>query len=130
MPRGPQARPDEPWFAVKCLFSHPSRANETDGNLYEERITLWRVSTFEEAFSLAEAEAREYASDDCIFVRATDCFHLFDESVGHGSEVWSVMRGSHFDAETYAQTFCATSRDRTAYTSSDPDESTSDIRTA
>ena len=130
MPRGPKASPDEPWFAVKCLFSHPNRANESDGNLYEERITIWHASTFEEAFALAEAEAREYASDDCVFIRATDSFHLFDESVGQGSEVWSVMRGSHMDAELYAKTFCTTPRDRTAYSRSDSDESSPNTRNA
>jgi hypothetical protein len=123
MPRGTKASSDEPWFAVKCLFSHPDRASDADGNLYEERITIWRASTFEEAFALAEAEAREYAADDCQFVRAAQAFHLFEESVRHGSEVWSVMRGSHMQPELYIETFCATPRDRAAYSSSDPDES-------
>jgi len=108
-----QISPDEPWFAVKCLFSHPSRASDAEKALYEERITLWRVSSWDEAFRLAEAEAQEYASsDNCIFHFTTDAFHLFDESVGHGTEVWSTMRGSGMDPETYKQTFCSTPRDR------------------
>lgn len=48
----------------------------------------------------------------CTFVRATDSFRLFEESVGNGSEVWSVMRGSGMEQELYAQTFCATPQDR------------------
>jgi hypothetical protein len=32
-----QISPDEPWFAVKCLFSHPSRASDAEKALYEER---------------------------------------------------------------------------------------------
>lgn len=103
------------WFAVKCLFSHQSRSSDADGNLYEERITVWRCAGSEEAFALAEAEAGEYASEEgCSFVRSTDSYHLFEESVNHGSEVWSVMRGSHMDPEMYAQTFCATARDRSS----------------
>ncbi len=61
---------------------------------------------------MAEAEAAEYArSSTCTFVRATDSFHLHAASVGHGSEVWSLMRGSGMEPELYAETFCATPRD-------------------
>jgi hypothetical protein len=74
---------------------------------------FWHASSWNEAFRLAEAEAQEYAnSDDCIFHFATDAFHLFDETVGHGTEVWSTMRGSGMDAKTYKTTFCATPLDR------------------
>jgi hypothetical protein len=108
---------DEPWVAVKCLFSHPNRVKDSEQNLYEERVTLWQAGSFDEAFRLAEAEAKKYAaSDDCIFVRTTDAFHLFDQEVGHSSEIWSTMRGSGMDAETYASTFCCTSRDRVTFT--------------
>ena len=105
--------PSQPWFAVKCLFSHPSRADDSERFLYEERTTLWRAASFQEAFELAEAEAAAYALDcHCTFVRATDSYHLFAESVGHGSEIWSRMRGSGMEPELYAETFCATPRDR------------------
>lgn len=104
---------DERWFAVKCLFSHPTRARDGDQNLYEERTTLWRASSWEEAFKCAEGEAQEYAkAENCIFHFATDAFLLADGSVRNGSEIWSQMRGSGMDPETYEQTFCATPRDR------------------
>jgi hypothetical protein len=107
---------DEPWIAVRCLFSHPNRKSDSEKNLYEERITLWRASSFREAYTLAEAEALTYAeSDECIFVRATDAFHLFDGVVSNGSEIWSIMRGSGMGAEQYANTFCSTPSDRAAY---------------
>jgi hypothetical protein len=96
--------PSQPWCAVKCLFSHPSGAHAEDHFFYEERITLWQVSSFDEAFALAEAEAAAYArSNTCTFIRATDSFHLSDREVGHGSEVWSVMRRSGMEPESYAQ---------------------------
>ena len=115
---------------MKCLFSPPNRASDANGNLYEERLTIWQASTFEEAFALAEVEARAYATDDCQFVRAAQSFHLFDESAGHGSKVWSVMRGSHMELELYIATFCTTPRDRAAYSSSDLDESSPEISNA
>ncbi len=93
-----QISPDEPWFAVKCLFSHPSRASDAEKVLYEERITLWRVSSWDEAFRLAEGEAQEYASsDDCVFHFATDAFHLFEETVIFENLIWDQCNMLDFD---------------------------------
>src|ERR1043166_2393056 len=61
----------------------------------------------------AEDEARRYAEENgCVFVKSTDSFHLFDEGIGSGSEVYSMMRGSNLDPKSYFHTFCLTSRDR------------------
>jgi len=45
---------EEPWYSVKCLFHHPRLNDRGDDYLYEERITLWKVETFEEAHAHAE----------------------------------------------------------------------------
>ncbi|MFT4176190.1 MAG: hypothetical protein QM627_06000 [Luteolibacter sp.] len=101
------------WFSVRCLFSHPTRAEDGDGQLYEERITLWRCDSWDEAYRLARLEAETYAKEaDAILIGTTDAFHLFDAECGHGTEVWSTMRGSHLDSKTYTNTFCNTDRDR------------------
>jgi hypothetical protein len=103
----------QPWFTVRCLFSHPTRAKDGDGHLYEERVTLWKCGSWDEAYRLARLEAETYAKEaNAIMINTTDAFHLFDDECGHGTEVWSVMRGSHFDAQTYTDTFCSTDRDR------------------
>lgn len=105
--------PDQPWYAVRCLFSHPTRTKDGDGTLYEERITLWKCDAWQEAYLKAEKEAKEYAEEEnCIFIKATDSFHLFDRELKEGTESWSTMRGSFLDSETYENTFCSTSRDR------------------
>jgi|GEM_PF-1100252 len=110
---GPASDPDLPWYAVRCLFSHPNRAPEGVKFLYEERMTLWRTASWGEAFKLAEAEAKTYAADcGCEFIDATDAFLLSEKTVGVGTEVWSLMRESGMYAEMYRQTFCATPRDR------------------
>ncbi len=117
----PNHSPSRPWFAVKCLFSHPDRADDLNLFLYEERTTLWRAASFHEAFALAEAEAADYAIDSaCEFVRATDAFQLEGDIIGHGSEIWSLMRGSGMEPEMYAETFCATPRDRAGLLEEDP----------
>lgn len=103
----------EPWYAIRVVISHPSRVKAGDGNLYEERVTIWRTGSLAKAYELAEEEARVYAEEaGAVFVCCTDSFHLFDEKVGEGSEVWSMMRGSHLDARTYVNTFTCTERDR------------------
>ena len=80
---------------------------------FEREVQAFGNRSFQEAFALAEAEAAEYARGcHCTFIRATDTYHLFEESIGHGSEIWSVMRGSGMEPELYAETFCATPRDR------------------
>lgn len=108
----------EPWYAVRCLFSHPSRVDENTGesSLYEERITLWTDCSETEAFKLAEEEAVFYAKEnDCIFVEVVNCYHLFEEFIGNGSEIWSHMRGSNLTPDLYIQTFCCTSKDRVRF---------------
>jgi hypothetical protein len=104
---------NQPWYTVKCLFHHPTRKAEGEAYLFEERVTLWKADTFEAAHRLAEAEAREYASEaNCVFVASTDSFHLFDRIVKQGTEVYSIMRGSNLKPNVYRDTFCITKRDR------------------
>jgi hypothetical protein len=103
----------EPWYSVKCLFHHPTRKAAGEDFLYEERITLWKASSFEEAHRLAEEEARQYASEaKCVFVASTDSFHLFEEELSVGTEAYSMMRGSNLQPAAYRKTFCVTARDR------------------
>ncbi len=103
----------EPWYTVKCLFHHPTRKSGDEDYLYEERVTLWRAESFEEAHRLAGAEARQYAEEaKCVFVKSTDSFHLFEEKVGPGAEVFSMMRESNLVPAIYEKTFCVTGRDR------------------
>ncbi len=101
------------WIAVRCLFSHPTRASDAELNLYEERITLWKARSFKEAYAMADADALVYAAEaNCIFIRSTDAFHLFENDIRSGAEVWSTMRGSGMSPELYIVTFCDTPRDR------------------
>lgn len=49
------------WYSVRCIFKHPSRHDMTKRGLYEERVTIWKANSFEEAIENAELEAKEYA---------------------------------------------------------------------
>ena len=48
---------DQPWFAVRCLLTHPSRVRDGDGNLYEERITLWNAGNLEGRLPTSEGRS-------------------------------------------------------------------------
>jgi hypothetical protein len=46
---------EQGWYTVRCLFA--------DAGTYEERITLWLATDFDEAIAKGEGEATEYAED-------------------------------------------------------------------
>ena len=74
---------------------------------------MWRAVDFDDAYDQAAKEAVVYADEaSCVFLRLSDAFHLFDDILGSGTEVWSNMRESNLDPDTYADTFCCTPRDR------------------
>lgn len=100
------------WFTTKTIFSIPNR-EELGKFLYEERVLLWRASSFEEAFSLAANEAREYEEivDGIRFLGRCDAYRIDDDLVGHGTELWSLQRGSNLDPYYYVKTFIDTSRE-------------------
>lgn len=101
------------WYAVKCLFHHPTRKKLGENYLYEERITLWEASSLGEAYSKAEDEAMKYAREsDAVFIQPVNSFQLFDKSITNGTEIYSLMRGSNFSPKTYRDTFCNTDLDR------------------
>lgn len=101
------------YYSIRCLFSHPTRRRNSKQDLYEERITLWRAATEKEAYIKAEKEAAIYAKEEnCIFIGAIDGFHLFQDNVSEGSEVWSLMRDSSFDQHEYINTLMSLSTER------------------
>ncbi len=81
---------DPQWYAVRCLFQLPA----DDGFAYEERITLWRATSAEDAVEQAEIEAFTYMDGmDFKYVKLAQSFHLFDPP-DHGKEVFSSIRES------------------------------------
>ena len=84
----------EPWYAVKCIFRHDGLAEK--GIVYEERIVLFKANSFDEAKDLAEAEAEAYIGSEGK-ITCTDymqVFHLFDDQIESGTEIYSIMRTS------------------------------------
>lgn len=104
-PADPENLPVEPWYAVRAVI----RFNDGEPtSTYEERITLWRAPSADEAIELAEAEATNYAEslEHAEYTGFAQSFSLFlGDSVGHGDEVFSLMRDSDLDTDDYLDAF-------------------------
>ena len=105
---------DEPWYGAKCVFLH-TEIESCPGQVYEERVILERAGSFDEAVSRAEALADEYARDvgGCSYTGFVNVFHLFDENIGDGAEVYSLMRTSDLNKDEYLNRFYDTGTERT-----------------
>jgi hypothetical protein len=101
---------DLDWYSVRCHF----RFDEAS---YEERITMWQAAGFDEAIALAEVEARRYAVlIDGQYLEWCDCYHLTSApmAVEQGFEMYSLVRTSDLDPETYLRTFFFTGGERSS----------------
>ena len=98
---------EQEWFAVRCVFRQAESSEwqppdlKTGDSAYEERITLWRGTSLDDAIAQAEAEAAEYAATQSFtYAGLAQAFRLFDEP-GHGAEVFSLMRYSPLPSDAY-----------------------------
>jgi hypothetical protein len=91
---------DASWYGIRCIFKHRDRPQ------YEERITVWRATSFEAAIGRAKAEAVEYqAICECEYVRLAQAFHLATDLIADGSEVFSLIRTSDLAPDEYINRF-------------------------
>lgn len=105
---------DGPWFGAKCVFLH-TEIESCTGQVYEERVILVRAGSFDDALSRAEALAEQYAKDvgGCTYTGFVDVFHIYDEEIGDGAEVYSLMRTSDLGMDEYLDRFYDTGAERT-----------------
>src|SRR5580704_1024093 len=71
---------DNKWFGVRLISGMLDHGRPI--STYEERITLWRADSIEEAIELAEREADEYASSldehpTIEYLGLAQAFHTF-----------------------------------------------------
>lgn len=102
------------WYSVRCVFA-VGWPPEAVGETYEERITLWRAQSAEEAVARAETEAKEYAATiedgPSTYTGLAQCYRLDDEP-GDGAEVFSLMRDSKLSPDDYLDRFFDTGSER------------------
>ena len=116
MTQDPFALPQDPhWFAVRCLFEKGWLPGDEEESVYEERITLWRAASVEEAVARAEAEAQTYAAaipeEPDRYLGLAQAFALGD-GPRDGVEVFSLLRASRLPAEEYLDAFFDTGSER------------------
>ncbi len=83
--------------------------------MYEERVTIWRAASFEEAVESAEREAAEYAETlDAEYLGLAQSFHVAadDRDLRPGDEVFSLVRDSDLGAKDYIDRFFDTGTER------------------
>jgi len=99
---------------VRCVF-RAGWPPEFAGKAYEERITLWRATSFDNAVERAEAVARAYAAaivdGPSEYVGFAQAYHLYDEPPD-GAEVFSLFRVSDLEPEPYLDHFFDTGGER------------------
>jgi hypothetical protein len=102
------------WFSVRCILT-VGRPTEAAGDTYEERITLWRAASIEDAVALAEAEGTDYAAGieeaPSSYLGFSQAFRLFDQP-GHGAEIFSLMRKSELAPEDNIDLHFSTGQER------------------
>ena len=93
------------WYGVRCVVALPERGT------FEERVTLWKADSHEDAIRRAEREIRDYVTEDGEYTGLAQSFELFDEP-GDGAEVFSLMRDSDLDPKSYLDRFFDTGDER------------------
>jgi hypothetical protein len=85
------------WFAVRHVIEH-------DGS-FEERITLWRSSSEDEAIAQAQEEATAYVSTVGGSVLGLFQSYRVGDLPANGSEVFSLIRRSDLPSDRYLDAF-------------------------
>lgn len=97
------------WYGVRCVF----RWVQWEHTPYEERITLWRASSSDEAIELAWQEADRYAGENGFIEVGYSQAYAMDEDIelGQGVEVFSLLRDSELPPDEYLERFFRTGRE-------------------
>lgn len=98
---------NESWYAAKCILLHPETKHGMK-QTYEERIVLLKAGSFDDAIKCAEKEARRYSralDEGTKYIGFVHVFHLFDEDIGNGTEIFSCMQRSDLKPKEYLDRF-------------------------
>lgn len=103
--------PTQSWYSVRCLFEWQGLGRKKR-RVYEERITLWRAATFDEAISKAEAEAHDYLSGDdptqgpFRYLSFAQAYRMSEwDEPREGIEIFSMLRESNRKPNDYLTRF-------------------------
>lgn len=95
------------WYGVRTVYRWPRQG------AYEERVTIWRAQTADDAIAMADEEGDRYiaANRSKFEIQRLDnyanCYLLVREPT-NGSEVYSLLRSSDMSPEEYVDRFFET----------------------
>jgi hypothetical protein len=99
---------DLAWYGVRTVVWFPAPMST-----FEERVTIWRARSFDDAIERAEAESHSYCEDlDAVASDLVQAFLIGDDSIVEGSEVFSLMRDSDLETGAYVDAFFDTGTER------------------
>jgi hypothetical protein len=101
------------WYGVRTVF----RVLNQPGTIYEERVTIWKASSLEDAIAQAENDALSYASPELglyEYLGFAQAFKTYipDRPPESGDEVFSLLRDSRFKPSKYLDKFFDTGQER------------------
>lgn len=100
-------------YGVRCIFKCPKASFNTLEYLYEERITLWNAEDADKAIDKAIDEAEAYADKNGLtYTGLAQSYWMFTAIDASGVEVFSLMRESDLELETYLDTFFSNGDER------------------
>lgn len=103
---------DTDWYSVRCVFQWTG----WEGAPFEERLTLWRAESLDNAIEMAEAEAEQYAEANGLeYLRLAQAYALTPGiEPDNGVEVFSLLRDSDLPPANYLTAFFDTGREHSA----------------
>ena len=102
------------WYGVRGVF----RWTGAEGTPYEERVTLWRAHSLDEALVRSEFEAERYATQSGTeYLGFAQAYVIGDDGMpADGAEVFSLLRDSDLMPDDYLATFFDTGAEHTQHT--------------
>jgi hypothetical protein len=98
---------EDQWYGVRSV----ARFARGEGGTYEERVTLWRARSFEQAGELARQEARRHAGQfQAEFLDYSDSYLIDKEIFELDAEVFSCLQVSSLSPQAYIDTLFSVGR--------------------
>ncbi len=98
---------DVGWYSAKTVYRHRLVQEGVTKKVFEERVVLFHAANFEDAIAKAEIEAKRYCSavENVVSLDFASVYYFPEETVGNGSEIYSLMRDSNLSDMEYLSRF-------------------------
>ena len=94
-------------YSAKTVYRHQLTQKGKTKTVFEERIVLFHAVNFEDAIAKAETEANDHctAVENVVYLGFVSVYYLPEETVGDGTEIYSLMRDSDLSDTEYLARF-------------------------